>query len=88
MNCPKGLAGQINYPTLLGANADCLRMIFGYSETLCAYDTYQFSDYSRYDVTAFKEEDKARQREEQFPKDLQNAYELGKRLVKVAEEKN
>ena len=84
MNCPEGLAGQINYPILLGANADCLKMIFGYSETLCAYDTYQFSDYSRYEASAFNEVDKAKQRDEQFPKDIQNAFELGKRLVEKA----
>ena len=88
MNCPEAMMEQVNYPTLLSPNEQALKMLFGYSETLCAYDTYQFSDYSRYDVTAFKEEDKAKQREEQFPKDLQNAFELGKRLVKVAEERN
>ena len=51
MNCPEGLAERFHYPTLLGANADALERTFGYSETLCAYDTYQFSDYSRYEVS-------------------------------------
>ncbi len=84
MNCPESMAAQVNYPTLLSPNEQALKLLFGYSETLCAYDTYQFSDYSRYDVTMFKEEDKARQRQEQFPKDLENAYELGRRLVRLA----
>ncbi len=84
MNCPEGLAERFHYPTLLGANTDALERTFGYSETLCAYDTYQFSDYSRYEVTLFNEKDKARQREEQFPKDLQNTRKLGKRLVEKA----
>ena len=84
MNCPEGLAEKIHYPTLLGANAEALERVFGYSETLCAYDTYQFVDYSRYDVPMFDEKDKARQREEQFPRDLQNARELGRRLVEKA----
>ncbi|MBQ9566420.1 MAG: flavodoxin family protein [Synergistaceae bacterium] len=88
MNCPEAMMEQVNYPTLLSPNEQALKMLFGYSETLCACNTYQFTDYSRYDVTMFKEEDKARQREEQFPKDLQNAYELGKRLVNIAREKN
>lgn len=82
MNCPEKLAGQFDYPLLLGVNGDALKRTFGYSETLCAYDTYQFSDYSRYDVPMFNEKDKARQREEQFPRDLRNARELGKRLVR------
>ena len=32
-------------------------------------------------MTVFKEEDKRKHRDEHFPQDLQNAYELGKRLV-------
>ncbi|MCR4818046.1 MAG: flavodoxin family protein [Fretibacterium sp.] len=88
MNCPENLAGQINYPTLLSPNEQALKLLFGYCETLCAHDTYQFSDYSRYDVTMFNEAEKAKQREEQFPKDLQNAVELGKRLVEKAKELN
>ena len=88
MNCPEAMMEQVNYPVFLSPNEQALKMLFGYCETLCACNTYQFTDYSRYDVTMFKEEDKARQREEQFPKDLQKAYELGKRLVKLAAEKN
>ena len=48
---------------------------------LCAYDTYQFSDYSRYAVNMFKEEEKAEHREKVFPEDLRRAYELGKKLA-------
>lgn len=88
MNCPEELAGKINYPTILGANAWGLELCLGYSETLCAYDTYQFTDYSRYEASAFNEADKAKRRDEQFPKDLQNAFELGKRLVAKAKELN
>lgn len=55
--------------------------IFGYSETLYVYNTYQFSDYSRYDFNAFSEEDKRKYRDEHYDIDLKNAYELGKRLV-------
>ena len=86
MNCPEDLAGKINYPVLLGANVDALKRILGYSEILCAYDTYQFTDYSRYEANMFDPEHKAKHREEQFPIDLKNAYELGKRLVQKAKE--
>ncbi len=44
-------------------------------------NTYQFNDYSRYDFNLFSEEDKRKYRDEHFAIDLQNAYELGKRLV-------
>lgn len=55
-----------------------------YSKPLIAYafNTYQFDDYSKYICETFNETDKAKQREEQFPKDLQKAYELGQKLLK------
>ena len=64
-----------------------LEQLFGYSETLYAYNTYQFSDYSRYDVAEVIEPMKAKWRDEHFPEDLRKAYELGKRLVEKAGEK-
>ena len=81
MNVPEQALEQWNYPMLLGINSQLLGELFGYSETLMVCNTYQFNDYSKYAINLFKEEDKARQRKEHFPIDLQNAYELGKRLV-------
>ncbi|WP_434296180.1 flavodoxin family protein [Clostridium sporogenes] len=46
-------------------------------------DTYQFQDYSKYKVECFSEEDKAKQRDTQFPLDCQKAFELGANLIKV-----
>ena len=86
MNCPEDYMKQINYPILLEENTKVMADIFGYSETLYACNTYQFNDYSRYDFNLFSEEDKRKYRDEHFETDLQNAYELGKRLVKKAEE--
>lgn len=86
MNCPKDYMMQINYPTLLEENTKVMADIFGYSETLYAFNTYQFNDYSRYEFNLFSEEDKRRYREEHWEEDLQNAYELGRRLVKKSKE--
>ena len=69
-----------NYHILMDTNAQQLGM-FGPTEILYSFDNYQFNDYSRYDAAMLPEERKARMRETQFPQDLQNAYELGKRLV-------
>ncbi|MBP3848159.1 MAG: flavodoxin family protein [Pyramidobacter sp.] len=88
MNCTEEMMDQVNYPVLLSPNAGALEMLFGYSETLYSCDTMQFTDYSRYDVTLFDGDHKAQHREEQFPKDLQNAFDLGKRLVQKAVEMN
>ena len=60
--------------------AKMISMIFGSCETLYACDTYQFTDYRRYYAGMFNEAHKAEVRDKQFPFDLQNAYELGKRL--------
>ena len=57
--------------------------MFGPTEILYSFDTYQFNDYSRYDDAMLPEEHKARMRETQFPKDLQKAYELGNRLASL-----
>ena len=57
--------------------------MLGYSEVLYSCDTYQFIDYSKYDIDLFDETEKAKVRDEQFPKDLENAYNLGKRLIEM-----
>ena len=55
----------------------------GRCDLLYAGDTYQFSDYSKYYAGMFSEPHKAEVREKQFPIDLQNAYELGKRVCSL-----
>lgn len=42
-----------------------------------AFDTYQFSDYSKYAAEVFNVEHKVEQRDVQFPKDLQKAFDEG-----------
>ncbi len=61
-----------------------MKEVYGSCESLSSYCGYQFSDYSKYVFKAGVEETRAKYREEKFPKDLQNAYELGKRLVEKA----
>ncbi len=81
MNCPnEDMYQQANYHILMDAQAQQLGM-FGPTEILHCYDTYQFSNYDKFDAAAFDEAHKAEVRNTQFPKDLQQAFELGKRLV-------
>ena len=86
MNVPDFLFDKVQYPTLLGFTGKELERLCGYNECLYVKDTYQFADYSRYDVNMFSEEKKRERREEQFPLDLQNAYDLGARLAEKARE--
>ncbi len=85
MNCPNENAyHMMNYQHLMDNNAHQLG-VFGPTEILRCYDTYQFSDYDRYDAAAFDSKHKAEVRDNQFPKDLEKAYELGLELVRLSQ---
>lgn len=67
-------------------NEDMMAGIFGECESLYSYDTWQFNSYEPYAVNIFDPEHKAYQRDVEFPKDLQAAYDLGIKLAKRAKE--
>ena len=81
MNATKEQFKQHHYDVILADNESSLRAVFGYSETLYAFDTFQYTDYSKYDCDLFDPIHKAKVRDEQFPLDMQKAYEMGKRLA-------
>ncbi len=56
-------------------------MVLGSCETLYSCDTLQYNDYSQYYAGLWDEAAKRHQHETQFPVDLKNAYELGKRVA-------
>ncbi|MCM1354804.1 MAG: flavodoxin family protein [Staphylococcus sp.] len=55
--------------------------IFSSPQRLCAYNTYQFSDYSKYRVEVFDEAEKSKYREAVFTEDLQKAHVLGSEIA-------
>ncbi|HIH75272.1 MAG TPA: flavodoxin family protein [Methanosarcina sp.] len=63
-------------------NENFAKRIFGYTESLCSTDTYQFDDYSKYVADRFDPEEKAKRRKEVFPQDCEKAFEMGVRFVK------
>ncbi len=71
---------RMGYGAIFEQTSRMIGMLFGSCETLYAGDTYQFSDYSKYYAGMWDERHKAEVREKQFPIDLQNAYELGRRI--------
>lgn len=84
MNCPnEEVYRYMNYHILMDCSASQLG-VFGPTEILCSYDTYQFPNYDRFDAATFDEAHKAEVRDTQFPVDLGKAYELGKHLVDSA----
>lgn len=58
-----------------------LQRLGGRVEVYAACDTYQFNDYARYHAGMFDETHKRKVRDEQFPKDLKAAYDIGYKLT-------
>ena len=71
MNAPEDIAEKMHYPEYLEPNANAAKIVLGYCETLCAYNTLRITHINRYEANIFEI-------------DLQNAYDLGKRLVEKA----
>lgn len=65
-------------------NEFAMRIVFGASETLLSFDTYQFEDYSKVVATMFDAEAKAKRRAEVFPIDCQKAFDMGVRFATEA----
>ncbi|MDP2267846.1 MAG: flavodoxin family protein [Deltaproteobacteria bacterium] len=82
LNAPEAMVQERGYDRYFSSNEMTMERIFGYSETLCSYDTYQFDDYSKYAAPRFDPLKKAKRRAEVFPQDCENAFAMGTRLVK------
>jgi multimeric flavodoxin WrbA len=82
MNAPEEQAKQIGYDKSAALNETLLSRIFGKSESLLSFDTYQFEDYSKIDQDRFDSEKKAARRKEYFPQDCRKAFEMGLRFAK------
>ena len=79
MNAPKVFA-KTAYRGMMKQYASAMERL-GSSEYYAACDTLQFDDYSRYAAGSFNEAHKRKMREDQFPKDLKAAYNIGFRLI-------
>jgi len=82
MNASEESAKRLDYDRLFSANESVMRMVFGHSESIMSYNTYQFSDYSTMVADRFDVEQKEKRRREIFPKDCQKAYDMGVALTK------
>ena len=75
------LAKERGFHHHINLNEMVLRTIFGKSESLMSYDTYQFEDYSKVYAPRFDPGKKAKRRAEVFPLDCEKAFEMGERFV-------
>ena len=83
MNIPETMLDETIYRRTFGLmEASFKRLVSGIDvSSLYVTDTYQVDDYSKYDMTMFDAELKAKRRKEEFPKDCQKAFEMGRKLV-------
>jgi multimeric flavodoxin WrbA len=81
MGAPEQRMRQFGYHRAIELNEMFLQRAFGPVESLVSCDTYQFEDYEKIDQTRFDVQAKRTRREQQFPLDCQNAFQLGVRLV-------
>ena len=65
----------------LGLFEKWIEMTYEKPEILCAYDTLQFSDYSKYVADVWDVEEKKKHNEEEFPKELEAAYNAGAKMA-------
>ena len=75
------MAKEMGFGHHISWNEMILERIFGASESLCSYDTYQFEDYSKVFAPRFDPEKKAQRRREVFPLDCAKAFEMGARFT-------
>ena len=80
MNVDEKLGYEI-YSDLFSKVEGFMEIAFTKPVRICAFDTYQFPDYDKYVCECFDKNHKLQQRNEQFPKDLQKAFDAGKRFV-------
>jgi len=81
MNVDDSRLNEMGYEHHLKLTEMAMARTFGSAESLFVTDTYQFDDYSKYVVTSFDAEKKAKRRKEEFPNDCKKAFEMGARFV-------
>lgn len=80
MNVSEQGMKESGYPQNFAATANILGRTFGHSEFLSVFETLQFEDYSKVVFNYFDPEERKERRRTVFPKDLEGAYELGKKF--------
>ena len=81
MNATEERIKELGYDQHISHNQRLLQMLFGASESLLSFDTYQFEDYSKVAADRFDPEKKAKRHKEKFPKDCAKAFDMGARLA-------
>ncbi len=81
MNAPQSYYEAAMRPAFAPIEMGYKHLLKGEVCTYAAYDTYQVPDYSKYNMAIFDAQHKAHVHATQFPKDLQQAFEMGQKLA-------
>ena len=81
MNAPQNYYQTAMRPTFEPFEMGCKHLLKGQVMTYAACDTLQVQDYSKYNMAMFDASHKAHVHQTQFPKDLQQAFEMGQKLA-------
>ncbi len=84
MNVTEDMYGTMGMDVPVRFNEMALTRVFGSSENLLCFDTYQFDDYSKVVAPMFDPESKAKRRAEVFPEDCRKAVEMGARFAGIS----
>ena len=80
MNWPEE-KGSVVYKGKFDMMENIIGNVFTPPEKLSVYNTFQFDDYSKYACEKFNEADKKKHRDEHWQIDLENAFNVGVRLM-------
>jgi multimeric flavodoxin WrbA len=81
MNVTEEQFKEFGFDQHIVLNEMILQRVFGSSESLLCFDTYQFEDYSKMVADRFDPEKKSKRRKEAFPQDCKKAFDLGARFA-------
>jgi multimeric flavodoxin WrbA len=81
MNVSEEMMQGMGYSHQFKLHEMTLQRIYGASEYMCSFDTYQFDDYSKVVATRFDPVKKAKRRAETFPVDCERAFQMGVRVA-------
>ena len=82
MNVSEEMIPDIGYQVHFSSNEMVMKRMFGDCESLYAYETRQFEDYSKVVFSYCDPVERVEKAGKQFPKDCGRAFSLGARLVK------
>lgn len=80
-NAPKEMYTPEFYGRVVSNYQQSLSTFIGPTKVLISADTLQVNDYDKYDWTMFDAESKRARRETVFPKEMQEAFSLGAKMV-------